>query len=90
MKRPLAVGVVVVFAVILSTMVVSGLGATDEQAVATIETKAPNYSPWASAVWEPPGSHGELAFFALQGGVAAFVLTYYVERLRAGTHATDA
>ncbi|AFK20905.1 cobalt ABC transporter substrate-binding protein (plasmid) [Haloferax mediterranei ATCC 33500] len=90
MKRPLAVGVLVVFAIILSTMAVAGLGATDEQAVATIEDKAPDYSPWASSVWSPPGGYGELALFALQGGVAAFVLAYYVERLRDGTHAPDA
>ncbi|QIB76184.1 cobalt ABC transporter substrate-binding protein [Halogeometricum borinquense] len=90
MKRPLAAGLLVVGLVILSTIAVSGLGATDEQAVATITDKNPNYSPWMDPVWEPPGGYGEMALFALQGGVAAFVLTYYVERLTDDTYASNA
>lgn len=80
MKRFLLVGVVVALGILVVTTVGGGTG-TDQQAVALATEQAPGYEQWVSPVWSP-GTTGESALFALQGGVGATALSYYLDRLR--------
>ncbi|WP_423751698.1 energy-coupling factor ABC transporter substrate-binding protein [Salinirarus marinus] len=81
MKRLLLFGVAVAAVVLLLATFGSGYTGTDQQAVSAVQERAPEYDPWASPAWAP-GATTEAALFALQGGVGAAVLGYYLDRLR--------
>lgn len=49
-------------------------GAAEE---AIIEIK-PDYKPWFTAIWEPPGGETESLLFALQAALGAGFLGYYI------------
>ncbi|GIW48647.1 MAG: cobalt transport protein CbiN [Caloramator sp.] len=39
-----------------------------------------NYKPWFNSVWEPPSGEIESLLFALQAGLGAYFIGYYVGR----------
>jgi cobalt/nickel transport protein len=51
---------------------------SDDQAMEVISTIAPDYSPWAQPVREPPSSEGESLLFALQAALGVGFIAYYV------------
>ena len=71
-----------------------GLDATDQQAVAMIETNEPVYDRWADPVLQPPTAVGETVLFAVQAGIAGLIFTHYLQRLtevdQSETDASDA
>ncbi len=50
----------------------------DDQARETIATIAPNYKPWFNAVLEPPSAEIGSLLFALQAGLGAGFLGYWI------------
>lgn len=50
----------------------------DGQAEEAISTIAPDYQPWFSSLWEPPGGEIESLLFALQAGLGCLVIGYYI------------
>lgn len=59
----------------------SEFGGADGYAVEYITQAEPDYKPWFSNIWEPPGSEIESLLFALQAalgaGVVCYVIGYY-------------
>lgn len=51
-------------------------GSSDVQAVAVVEELRPDYQPWFSPLWEPPGGEIESLLFGLQSAVGAGLLCY--------------
>lgn len=55
----------------------SEFGGADGEAEGVILEVAPEYQPWFSPVWEPPGGETESLLFALQAALGAGVIGYY-------------
>jgi len=55
----------------------SEFGGADGMAEETIAEVAPDYEPWFSNIWEPPGGETESLLFALQAALGAGFLGYY-------------
>jgi len=55
----------------------SEFGGADGEAEGIISEVAPDYQPWFSPVWEPPGGETESLLFALQAALGAGVIGYY-------------
>lgn len=55
----------------------SEFGGADGEAEGAILEVAPDYQPWFSPVWEPPGGETESLLFALQAALGAGVIGYY-------------
>lgn len=55
----------------------SEFGGADGEAEGVILEVAPDYQPWFSPVWEPPGGETESLLFALQAALGAGVIGYY-------------
>lgn len=59
----------------------SEFGGSDGYAEEYIMQANPNYKPWFSNIWEPPGAEIESLLFALQAalgaGVVCYVIGYY-------------
>lgn len=55
----------------------SEFGGADGEAEGIISEVAPNYQPWFSPIWEPPGGETESLLFALQAALGAGVIGYY-------------
>ena len=55
----------------------SEFGGSDNAGGAAIEELNPGYQPWASPVWEPPGSQIESLLFALQAALGAGFIGYF-------------
>ncbi len=53
-------------------------GGSDDQAKGVIAEVAPDYKPWFSSIWEPPGGEIESLLFALQAALGTGVLAYYI------------
>lgn len=88
MRRYLLFGLAVAVAIFLLSTFGGGFTGTDQQAVSAVEERAPDYDRWVASAWAP-GATTEAVLFALQGGVGAVVLGYYLERLRT-SDASDA
>ena len=56
----------------------SEFGGADGEAEGIISEVAPEYQPWFSPIWEPPGGETESLLFALQAALGAGVIGYYV------------
>lgn len=50
----------------------------DGQAESVIAELYPDYEPWFSSIWEPPGSEIESLLFALQAAIGAGFIGYYI------------
>ncbi len=50
----------------------------DGQAEGVIAELAPNYEPWAAALWEPPSGEIESLLFSLQAALGAGLIGYYI------------
>lgn len=55
----------------------SEFGGADGEAEGAILEVAPEYQPWFSPIWEPPGGETESLLFALQAALGAGVIGYY-------------
>ena len=55
----------------------SEFGGADGQAEGAIAEIAPDYQPWFSPIWEPPGSEIESLLFALQAAIGAGFIGYF-------------
>ena len=76
--------VLILFAIIIIIVGVfsyvenSEFGGADGQAEEYIIEANPNYEPWFSNIWEPPGSEIESLLFALQAALGAGVICYII------------
>lgn len=52
-------------------------GGADGEAEAAITEIQPDYTPWASPIWEPPSGEIESLLFALQACLGAGFIAYY-------------
>lgn len=50
----------------------------DGQAEGVIAELAPDYEPWAGALWEPPSGEIESMLFSLQAALGAGLIGYYI------------
>ncbi|MGQ9491704.1 MAG: energy-coupling factor ABC transporter substrate-binding protein [Anaerolineae bacterium] len=74
----LLVAVVILLAVIpLFLHRDSEFGGADSAAEGAITEIAPDYQPWFSPIWEPPGSETESLLFALQAAIGAGFIGYF-------------
>jgi len=55
----------------------SEFGGADGMAEEAIAEVSPDYEPWFSNIWEPPGDETESLLFALQAALGAGFLGYY-------------
>ncbi len=55
----------------------SEFGGADSEAESAIAELAPDYEPWFSPVFEPPGSETESLLFALQAALGAGFIGYF-------------
>jgi len=53
----------------------SGADGAAEEVITEI---APNYEPWFTNIWEPPGGETESLLFALQAALGAGFVGYYL------------
>lgn len=54
----------------------SEFSGTDGEAEGLISVINPEYEPWISSFWEPPGAETESLLFSLQAAFGAAVLAY--------------
>lgn len=62
---------------------------TDGQATALIKEIAPDYRPWFSSIFEPPGGEIEGLLFALQAALGAGIIGYYLGYCRGQAKTAD-
>ena len=55
----------------------SEFGGADGQAEGAIAEIAPDYQPWFSPIWAPPGGETESLLFALQATLGAGFIGYF-------------
>jgi len=55
----------------------SEFGGADGEAEGAITEIAPDYQPWFSPIWEPPGGETESLLFALQAAIGAGFIGYF-------------
>ncbi len=55
----------------------SEFGGADAAAEEAITEIAPDYAPWFSPIWEPPGGETESLLFALQAAIGAGFIGYF-------------
>ncbi|OQA43277.1 MAG: Cobalt transport protein CbiN [Chloroflexi bacterium ADurb.Bin325] len=55
----------------------SEFGGADGEAETAITEIAPDYEPWFSPLWEPPGGETESLLFALQAALGAGFIGYF-------------
>ncbi len=82
--------VVMLAALPLMTLRHAEFGGSDDQAEHAITELHPEYKPWFSPFWEPPGGEVEGLLFALQAAIGAGVLGYGLGFLRGRHESTDA
>ncbi|MEW5961140.1 MAG: energy-coupling factor ABC transporter substrate-binding protein, partial [Chloroflexota bacterium] len=56
----------------------SEFGGADGAAEEMIAQVAPDYQPWFSHIWEPPGGEIESLLFAVQAALGAGFIGYYL------------
>ncbi|CAB3390628.1 MULTISPECIES: energy-coupling factor ABC transporter substrate-binding protein [Kyrpidia] len=56
---------------------------SDDQGKEMVHQLDPNYRPWFSPLWEPPGSEIESLLFSLQAALGAGVVGYSIGYLHA-------
>lgn len=64
----------------------------DDQGREMVHQLDPNYRPWFSPLWEPPGSEIESLLFSLQAALGAGVIGYsigYLHARRRDRHESD-
>lgn len=78
-RKNLLIICAVVALTILPFFVVSGseFGGADGAAEEIIKQIKPDYEPWFSSLWEPPGGETESLLFALQAAIGGIFLGYY-------------
>ncbi|NTU93014.1 MAG: energy-coupling factor ABC transporter substrate-binding protein [Chlorobiaceae bacterium] len=86
----LAVMVVALAVVPLMTLKHAEFGGSDDQAEQAITQLHPEYKPWFTPFWEPPGGEVESLLFALQAAIGAGVLGYGLGFLRGKDESADA
>ncbi|MCW2278257.1 energy-coupling factor ABC transporter substrate-binding protein [Heliophilum fasciatum] len=52
----------------------------DAQAEGVIQDLAPDYQPWFTSFWEPPGGEMESLLFAVQAALGAGFIGFYLGR----------
>ena len=72
----LLVLVVIVVTIPLLVIKDSEFGGADGQAEEIITVLRPEYEPWFSNFWEPPGGETESLLFSLQAAIGAGVIFY--------------
>lgn len=53
-------------------------GGADDQVKDVVAEINPDYKPWFSAIWEPPSKEVESFLFALQAGIGAAFIGYWI------------
>lgn len=53
-------------------------GGADDQVKDVVAAINPEYTPWFSAIWTPPSTEVESFLFALQAGIGAAFIGYWV------------
>lgn len=77
-KNLLLIALVVVITVVpLFIVNDSEFGGADGKAEEAISEVSPNYEPWFTSFWEPPGGETESLLFALQAAIGSGFLGYY-------------
>lgn len=56
----------------------SAFAGTDDKAQSVIAEANPDYRPWFSPLWEPPGDSIESLLFALQAAIGSGLVFYYI------------
>lgn len=75
---PLLVALVILLAIVpLFLNPGSEFGGADGEAEPLIAELAPDYEPWFSPIWEPPGGETESLLFALQAALGTAVIGYF-------------
>jgi cobalt/nickel transport protein len=75
---PLLWGCVILLAIIpLFLNPTSEFGGADGEAEPLIAEMAPDYEPWFSPIWEPPGGETESLLFVLQATIGAIIIGYF-------------
>lgn len=54
----------------------SEFGGADGEAEEQIGEIAPDYEPWFSSIWEPPGGETESLLFVLQAVIGSLIIGY--------------
>lgn len=91
LKNLLLAALVVALAVVpLMTLKHAEFGGSDDQAEQAITQLHPEYKPWFTPFWEPPGGEVESLLFALQAAIGAGVLGYGLGFLRGNDESADA
>jgi len=67
-------GAVFVFQTTISD---SEFGGADGEADDLISEINPDYEPWWSPIWEPPGGETESLLFCLQGAIGALIIGWF-------------
>jgi cobalt/nickel transport protein len=68
--------VIAIFALPLILFPAAEYGGTDDAAEQAISDQG--YEPWFSPLWEPPSGEIESLLFALQAGIGAMIIGYFV------------
>ena len=78
-KNLILLGVAAVIAVVPLLLPAGGaFRGSDDQGTEAIAALAPGYQPWISPLWTPPSGEVESLLFALQAGLGAGLMGYYV------------
>lgn len=64
-------------------------GGSDGQAEAAVGKIAPDYKPWFHTLWKPPSGEIESLLFALQAGIGAGVIGYFIGFMRGKNKQVD-
>ncbi len=72
-------GLIVIALTITPLLVIGGteFGGADVAAEEAVTAINPDYEPWVTPLFEPPGSETESLLFALQAGLGAGVIGYF-------------
>lgn len=77
-----AIGFIVIVLILMSSFFVASngdFGGADDKAEGSISEINPEYKPWFSSIWEPPGETESL-LFALQAAIGALIIGYFIGR----------
>lgn len=74
--------VVVLATVPLITQKETEFGGADGEAKEAITQIQPEYEPWFSSIWEPPGAETESLLFAIQAAIGAGFIGYFIGVMR--------
>ena len=74
----LSILIVIIAIVIIPLALIkdSEFGGADGQAEELITRLEPEYEPWFSSIWEPPGGETESLLFSLQAAIGSGIIFY--------------